>query len=81
MEKIVRDFSTTIKLTPEEAKNICRIEQGDKCCAFLVMSSTGFECIRMDYPTNSTIFTRLEEGKMTAKGRGGWKGCPWEGET
>jgi len=80
MKKITKDFSTTIKLTPEEAKNICRIGQGDKCCAFLVVSSTDFECVRMDYATNNTILTRLEEGKMTAKGRGGWKGCPWEGK-
>jgi len=79
MEKIIKDFSTTIKLSFEEAKNICKLGQGEKCCAFLVMTSKGFECIRMDYPTNTSIFTRLEEGKMNAKGTGCWKGCPWNG--
>jgi len=79
MQEVTKDFSTILKLSPEEAKNICRLGQGEKCCAFLVATSKGFECIRMDYPANTTIFTRLEEGKMNAKGTGGWKGCPWEG--
>lgn len=79
MEKIIGDWSTQVKLTDEEVKDICRLGQGEKCCAFLVMSSTGFECIRMSYPTNSTIFDRLKNGTMNAKGEGGWKGCAWEG--
>jgi hypothetical protein len=75
MEKIVGDYSTEVKLTDEEANNICHIGQGAKCCAFLVMAPTGFECIRMSYPANGSIFTRLKAGTMTAKGEGGWKGC------
>lgn len=80
MEKIVGDFSTEVKLSAEEAKDICHLGKGEKCCAFLVMSPTGFECIRLSYPVNSTIFDRLEKGTMNAKGRGGWAGCAWEGE-
>jgi len=79
MQEVTKDFSTILKLSPEEAKNICRLGQGEKCCAFLTMTSEGFECIRMDYPGNATILARLEEGKMNAKGTGGWKGCFWEG--
>ena len=80
MEKIVGAFSTEVKLSVEEAKDICRLGQMEKCCAFLVMSPTGFECIRLSYPANSTIFDRLEKGTMNAKGKGGWVGCAWEGE-
>jgi len=80
MEKVVGDSSTEVKLTDEEAKDICRLGQGEKCCAFLVMTSTGFECIRLSYPANGSIFDRLEKGTMNAKGKGGWKGCAWEGQ-
>ena len=80
MEKIIDDHATEYKLSVNKAKNICRLGQGDKCCAFLTMSSTGFECIRMSYPTNGSIWSRLEEGTMNAKGKGGWKGCAWEGK-
>jgi len=78
MEKIIGDWSTEVKLSTEEARDICRLGQGEKCCAFLVMSSTGFECIRLSYPSSGTIFDRLDKGTMTAKGEGGWKGCAWE---
>ncbi len=80
MEKIIGDWSTEIKLSGEEAKDICRIGQGEKCCAFLVMTSGGFECIRMSYPMNGSIFERLKEGTMNAKGEGGWEECPWKKE-
>jgi len=78
MEAKIGDFSTNVSMTGEEAKTICKLGQGEKCCAFLVVSSTGFECIRMDYPTNTTIFTRLKDGTMNAKGEGEWEGCYWE---
>jgi len=80
MEKIIGIFSTEVTVTDEEAKEICKLGEGDKCCAFLVMGSGGFECIRMSYPMNGTIFSRLKEGTMNAKGEGGWEGCAWEGE-
>lgn len=80
MDKIIGDCSTNVKMSGDEAKAICKLGQGEKCCAFLVCSPTGFECIRMDYPTNSTIFTRLENGTMKAKGEGRWKDCAWEQE-
>lgn len=79
MEKIIGDFSTTVSMTSDEAKEICNLGQGDKCCAFLVMG-TGFECIRMAYPKNSSIFGRLKDGTMNAKGEGGWDKCAWQGE-
>jgi len=78
MEKIIGDSSTEIKLSGEEAKDICRLGQLEKCCAFLVMAPSGFECIRMSGGISRTIFSRLEKGTMNAKGRGEWKGCPWE---
>lgn len=80
MKKIVGDWSTEIELSVDEAKEVCRLRRGEECCAFLVAGSKGFECIRLSHPTNASIFTRLEKGTMNAKGRGGWKGCGWEGE-
>lgn len=77
MEKIIGDFSTEVKLTGDEAKSICRVGQGSKCCAFLVCGANSFECIRMNYPANISIFSRLKKGTMNAKGEGGWKGCAW----
>lgn len=78
MEKIIGDWSTEIRLSGDEAKNICKLGQSKGCCAFLVCGGNGFECIRMSYPMNGSIFKRLEEGTMNAKGEGGWNGCPWE---
>jgi hypothetical protein len=78
MEKVIGDFSTEVKLTDTEAKEICNLGKGPECCAFLVMGK-GFVCIRLS-SMNSSIFTRLKEGTMNAKGEGGWKGCAWEGE-
>lgn len=80
MEKIIEEFQTEVRMSEGEARTICNLGQGAKCCAFLAASPTGFECIRMSHPANSTIFERLEKGTMNAKGRGGWKGCAWEGE-
>lgn len=80
MEKIIGDWATEVRMTGEEAKTICRIGQGSKCCAFLVAGGNGFECMRMSYPANGSIFGRLEAGTMNAKGEGGWTGCAWEGE-
>ncbi len=80
MNKIEYDFATEYEMTSEEAKTICHLGQENKCCAFLVADSSGFKCIRMSYPTNSTIFDRLEKGTMNAKGEGGWEGCPWKGQ-
>jgi len=80
MKKLVGDYSTVIELENEEPKEICKLGQGESCCAFLVCGSDGFECWRMNYPGNTTIFSRLENGTMNAKGEGFWKGCPWEDE-
>jgi len=79
MKKIIGDFAT-VELTDEDVTAVCKLGQEDKCCAFLVMAPTGFECIRMSYPANDFIFKRLKDGTMNAKGEGGWTGCAWEGE-
>ena len=80
MEKIIDDFSTNVKMSAREAEIICRLKKGADCCAFLCVSPTGFECIRMDYPTNTSIFDRLKKGTMNAKFEGGGDGCAWEDE-
>jgi len=78
--KKIGDWSTEVYMSIEEAQDICKLGKGEECCAFLVAGEKEFECIRMSYPTNTTIFTRLEEGNMNAKGKGGWAGCAWAGE-
>lgn len=78
MIKIIGDFSTRIILEGSEPKDICKLGQKEKCCAFLVCGGEGFECMRMDYPNNSPIFKRIEEGTMNAKGEGMWEKCPWK---
>ena len=80
MKKIVTDGATRIELEDDEAKEICRLRQGEECCAFLVVGPDGFECIRMSPAFSETIFARLEEGAMVATGRGEWPGCPWAKE-
>ena len=77
MERIVGDFATNIIMEENEPRDICRLGQGEKTCAFLAATGEGFTCIRMAYPSNGLIFARLEEGTMNAKGRGEWEGCPW----
>ena len=80
MEKIIGNWSTRAIMTGGEAKDICKLGQGEDVCAFLVASVSGFGCIRMDYPTNTPIFSRLKDGTINAKGEGGWKGCVWVDE-
>lgn len=79
MEKIIGDWSTEVLMTTEEAERIRMLGKGSECCTFLVFGAQ-FECIRMSYPTNGAIFTRLEEGAMNAKGEGRRTGCAWENE-
>jgi len=80
MNKVVGEYSTVIEFENEEPKEICKLGLGQECCAFLVCGFTGFECWRMNYPDNTTIFSRLEAGTMNAKGIGEWAGCPWKDE-
>ena len=80
MEKHVHNISTEITMTFEEAKDVCKLGQGAECCAFLACGGDGFMCLRMAYPANTSIFARLKEGSMNAKGEGGWPGCGWEDE-
>ena len=80
MEKIIGDWSTEVKMTGDEAKDICNLGKGDECCAFLVVGGDGFECVKFSYPSNGSIHKRLMEGTMNAKGEGEWEGCAWEKE-
>lgn len=78
MKKIISDWSTEIILTGNEPRDICKLGQGEETCAFLVGGSRGFECWKLSFPNNASIYDRLDKGTMNAKGEGGWPGCPWE---
>ena len=71
------DSPPEIRLTNEEAVNVCRLEQKEKCCAFLTFDVAGFACIKN---TNlcDVILERIKNGKMYPKGEGGWEGCLWK---
>lgn len=67
------------KLTTDEAKEICKLGQGRACCAYLILGKN-FECARSDVQIEPIITKRLKQGTMNARGKGGWKGCKWEGQ-
>ena len=79
MNKIIGDFSTKVEMSADEAKSVCKLGEGEKCCAFLAAKANGFLCIRMMTSLNGEIFARLEDGTTNAQGQGGWEGCIWEG--
>jgi len=69
---------TDVKLTTDEAKTICHMGEGSKCCAFLAFAGSGFICIKMTNMGN-TIYQKLAAGTSRAKSEGGGKDCAWEG--
>jgi hypothetical protein len=54
-------------VTDEQAKNLCKMGQGDTCCAFLVAGRNGFACAK-GTDMAGHIHYRLAEGTMNAKG-------------
>lgn len=80
MKAIVGHWGTCVRMSGEEAKEICKLGQGKDHCAFLAVDGGGFNCVRMDSTTSSFIFYKLREDAMNAQGQGGWKGCYWEGQ-
>jgi hypothetical protein len=55
------------QVTDEFARDVCRVGQGEKCCAFLTFDGT-WMCAKADLGLELTIMSRLERGAMTAKG-------------
>jgi hypothetical protein len=45
----------------------CKLGQGEKTCAFLMMGAEGFDCAK-GTSIEATIRKRLEAGTMNAKG-------------
>jgi hypothetical protein len=80
MEKKIGEFSTQVRLTDGEAESVCKLGRASECCAYLGFMLGSFHCLKMDFPLNEAINSRIEEGTMKAKGTGGWEGCAWEGE-
>lgn len=78
MEKIEYPSGTLVNLNGEEVKNICKLGQDDKCCAYLVMGADGFQCAKKEATMGEQISGRLILGILKHKGEGSWEGCPWE---
>jgi hypothetical protein len=74
MRKEVGDWNTVLFPNDEELKEICRLGKGSECCPFLVCGSDGFECWKMNYPSNTILHNRVDAGTMNAKG----KPCDWD---
>jgi len=68
MTKRTNDDTTVLFLTGDEVKSICRVGQGATCCPYVVVGAKGFECWRMNYPSNGFIVDRIYHGTMNAKG-------------
>jgi len=64
------------KLTKEQLIK-CKMGQNKDTCAFIIGTRYSIECARMDMTINTTLFKRIDAGKMTARGEGGWPGCIW----
>jgi hypothetical protein len=68
MTKLTTDDTTVLFLTGDEVKTICHVGQGHICCPYVVVGGNGFECWRMNYPSNGFIVDRIYHGTMNAKG-------------
>lgn len=73
----MEDSPPEIRLTKEEVTDICRLGQQEKCCAFIAFDPNGFSCLRAT-SLCETILQRVKDGKMSAKGEGGWENCLWK---
>ena len=47
--------------------NTCKLGQGLSCCRYLVIATTGFECVKLSNIQHSIDF-RVATGTMTAQG-------------
>lgn len=66
-----------VKISSEAARSICKLGMGEECCAFLMLSGTGWSCAKAVPQLNKLILKRLVDGTMVAKGEGDWEGCLW----
>lgn len=78
MEKIEYPSGILVNLDAEETRKICKLGQGEKCCAYLVMGADGFQCSKKESTLSEQISGRLILGILKHKGEGSWEGCPWE---
>lgn len=68
-----------IKISDIDAGKVCRLGQGERCCAYLVLGK-GFECIKENADTvknfyGITLSAQIKAGTMAAKGEGDWDDC------
>lgn len=47
-------------------KNVCKIGQGDSCCRYLIITPTGFECLKLS-DMKDYIDSRVAMETMVAK--------------
>lgn len=60
-------MNSPIVITPERAKNICKMGQGHECCSFLTFGAGGFCCAKGS-SVEPIILKRRNEKTMTAMG-------------
>ncbi len=52
----------------EHVKEICKLGKGSETCAYLMMSSDGWECAKDNPSIEVMILKRLQEGTIRAQG-------------
>lgn len=75
MEVVTHDTHTDIRITGDEAKELCGICQGADRCIWLCVGGEGFECLYYNHRsgitlTGETLEGRWKAGKTVAKRNG-----------
>jgi len=65
--------SNFCKVPDDKVKEICKIGQGDECCAFLCVSGSGFECMKFDSYMSRQMLYRIVDNDINAKRIGNCK--------
>lgn len=67
-----------MRLTNDQAKENCKVGQGEVCCIFLTMGVKGWECAKSDKAVKDTLTKKWLAGTTNAKGTGRGDDCPFK---
>jgi len=67
-----------MKITDDQAIQICKIGQGAACCIYLAMGTQGWECAKSDPSIKGHLTQRLKAGVTVAKATGKFDDCPFK---
>lgn len=67
-----------MKLTTDQAKEICKVGQGEDCCIYLTMGESGWDCAKSDPFLKEHLYQKWLAGTTNAKGVGDADDCPFK---